>query len=105
MSPTEALGAFTENLDRRFRDFDTAFQSKMTDAMKWEDKTLQQYIDKNRLLEWVPTTFQAAQVEVKNEIDEATEAKSAAEGVSLSRSMFEAGGTHGVTNASLFGQS
>jgi nuclear pore complex protein Nup133 len=72
MPPRDALGAFTKDLDRRFRDFDADFQTKLKDAMKWEDKTLTQHLEKHRLGEWVKTTFEAAQFEVQNDIDETT---------------------------------
>ncbi|KAF4125800.1 nuclear pore complex protein Nup133 [Geosmithia morbida] len=66
MPPNEAKGAFTDALDRRFGDFDADFQTKLRDAMKWEDKMLTQYVERNRLSEWVRTTYEAAQVEVQN---------------------------------------
>lgn len=64
MAPQEALGAFTEHLDRRFREMGTEFQSKLLDGMKWEDKLLKQYLDKNRLAEWLRTALEHAQREV-----------------------------------------
>ncbi|KAH7149505.1 Nup133 N terminal like-domain-containing protein [Dactylonectria estremocensis] len=72
LQPQEALGSFTDHLDRRFRDFDTTFQSKLSDAMKYEDKILHQYIEKNRLSEWVRTTLEAARDEVNKIMDDAT---------------------------------
>ncbi|KAI9167655.1 Nucleoporin NUP133 [Paramyrothecium foliicola] len=105
MVATEAIGAFTEDLDHRFRDFDASFQTKMSDAMKWEDKALQQHIDKHRLLEWVPTTLQTAQAEVAAELDEATKAKAAAEDLEKTRSGFGINEPGEKSHASLFGQS
>ncbi|OAA42126.1 nuclear pore complex subunit Nup133 [Metarhizium rileyi] len=72
MQPQEALGVFTDQLDRRFQGFAENEQSKLVDAMKWEDKLLSQYIEKNRLVDWVRATFEAAQIEVETSVDEAT---------------------------------
>lgn len=89
MQPQEALGAFTERLDRRFQGFSEDEQSKLIDAMNWEDKLLNQYIEKNRLVEWVRATFDAAQIEVENTADEATRAGAPAE--QRPTSMFDQG--------------
>jgi nuclear pore complex protein Nup133 len=72
VSPNEALGAFTENLDRRFRDFETSFRTKLIEAMKHEDKLLHQFVEKNRLSKWVQTTFEAARAELDSTLDTAT---------------------------------
>lgn len=72
MQPQEALGAFTDHLDRRFQGFADNEQSKLIDAMNWEDKLLNQYMEKNRLADWVRATFEAAQIEVANAADEVT---------------------------------
>lgn len=79
MQPQEALGVFTEQLDRRFQGFSESEQSKLIDAMKWEDRLLNQYIEKNRLVEWVRATFDAAQDEVEITADDATRAGASAE--------------------------
>lgn len=90
MSPQEALGSFTENLDRRFRDFDATFRSKLIDAMKHEDKLLSQYIEKNQLAKWVLETHQIAQTEVNNVLDEATKSGSSeANGQALGAALFQ----------------
>lgn len=65
MSPQEALGAFTDSLDRRFRDLGAEFGTKRLDAMKWEDKSLKQNIDKHRLADWLRTCLAEAQAEVQ----------------------------------------
>ncbi|KAM5352357.1 hypothetical protein ACJ41O_005080 [Fusarium nematophilum] len=100
LSPQEALGSFTEHLDRRFRDFDTSFRSKLIDAMKYEDKLLHQYIEKNRLSKWVHTTLDAARVEVDSALDDATKnapVPIALEGDSKAGSLFEnAGKSNGL---------
>ncbi|KFH41686.1 Nucleoporin-like protein [Hapsidospora chrysogenum ATCC 11550] len=66
-APQDVVGTFTDQLDRRFRDFDAPFQSKLKDAMKWEDKTLLQYIEHNQLAKWVPATLDAAREQIMNE--------------------------------------
>ncbi|KAJ6786261.1 hypothetical protein PWT90_00801 [Aphanocladium album] len=71
MSPQEALGAFTEELDRRFRELGAEFQTKQLDAMRWEDKALKQNIDKHRLADWLRTGLAQAQAEVKQQADDA----------------------------------
>ncbi|QYT05602.1 hypothetical protein H0G86_012490 [Trichoderma simmonsii] len=63
MSPQDALGAFSEHLDSRFRDFEAGMRSKLIDAMHHEDKLLTQYIEKNRLTEWERTALEAAQAQ------------------------------------------
>lgn len=63
MSPQDALGAFSEHLDSRFRDFEVGMRSKLIDAMHHEDKLLTQYIEKNRLTEWERTALEAAQAQ------------------------------------------
>lgn len=87
-SPQEALGAFNNHLDRRFRDFDTTFRTKLMDAMKHEDKILQQYIGKNQLSKWLRTAIDAARVEVEEALDEATKIGAAATEVVTSESLF-----------------
>ncbi|GAO18091.1 hypothetical protein UVI_02059750 [Ustilaginoidea virens] len=95
MQPHEALGVFTEHLDRRFQGFAESERSKLLDAMNWEDKLLSQHMDKNRLADWVRATFDAAQIEVENTADEATRAGAAAD--QRASSLFGGGG--GVTQA------
>lgn len=38
--------------------------------MKWEDKTLSQYIERSRLAEWLREIFKAAGTDVQAELDE-----------------------------------
>lgn len=70
--PNEALGAFTENLDRRFRDFEASFRTKLIEVMKHEDKLLHQFVEKNRLGQWVHTTFEAVRAELDRTLDTVT---------------------------------
>lgn len=67
MLPQDALGAFTEHVDRRFHDFEAGMKTKLIDAMNHEDKLLNQYIEKNRLTEWIRTALEVAQNQVKEE--------------------------------------
>lgn len=64
MQPQDALGAFTEALDHRCQSLKEKEQVKLIEAMNWEDKTLQQFIQKNRLSEWLRTAFETAQDEL-----------------------------------------
>lgn len=73
MPPREALGAFTEQLDRRFRNFDADVQTKLKAAMKDEDKVLNKNIESNRLAKWANTTFGIASKEVSRFVDNATQ--------------------------------
>ncbi|KAK5987126.1 Nuclear pore protein [Cladobotryum mycophilum] len=65
MSPKEALGAFSEHLDRRFHDFEASMQTRLIEAMHMEDDILVKYIEKNRLAEWLRTALEAARIEVE----------------------------------------
>lgn len=67
MLPKDALGAFTEHVDRRFHDFEAGMKTKLIDAMNQEDKLLNQFIEKNRLTEWVRTALEVAQNQIKEE--------------------------------------
>lgn len=64
MEPQESLGVFSETLDRRFQNFAEGEQAKLVEAMRWEDKVLAQYMEKNRLAQWVRSTYETAQAEV-----------------------------------------
>ncbi|KAM3543528.1 hypothetical protein ARSEF1564_003580 [Beauveria bassiana] len=74
MSPQEALGAFTETLDRRFRDLGPEFHAKQLEAMRWEDKTLKQNVEKHRLADWLRTCLAQAQTKIQQQADEAAAA-------------------------------
>ncbi|KAF4446938.1 hypothetical protein F53441_9484 [Fusarium austroafricanum] len=87
LSPHEALGAFTESLDRRFRDFETSFRTKLIDIMKHEDKVLHQFVEKNRLGEWVRTTFEAARAELDSTLDSATKDAATSDGAEINTVM------------------
>ena len=74
MAPLEALGVYTDRVDRRFGDMDKGFQDKLAEAMKWEDATLKKYLDKHRLAKWLQSTAETAEQEVRMIADEATRA-------------------------------
>ncbi|ODA80310.1 hypothetical protein RJ55_03268 [Drechmeria coniospora] len=67
--PEDVLGAFTDGLDRRFQSFSKNEQTKLMDAMRWEEKVLTQYMEKHHLTEWVRSAFETAQ----SEVDDMTE--------------------------------
>ena len=69
LRPSDCLGAFADEPDRRFKDMDKAFREKMVEAMKWEDAQLRKYIDKYRLEEWAKTTDEAARAAVDGFMD------------------------------------
>lgn len=73
MQPQDALGAFTESPDRRFRDFsDASFRDTYLDNMRWEDKQLKAHMNQRRLAKWLQATFEQAREQVQLEADEAT---------------------------------
>ncbi|KAG6055662.1 hypothetical protein E4U32_006195 [Claviceps aff. humidiphila group G2b] len=72
MKPHEALGAFTEHLDRRFHAYSEREKSKLLETMRWEDAQLLNLMERHRLAKWVDATFEAAFAEVENNADEAT---------------------------------
>lgn len=72
INPRSAIGAFTENLDRRFRDFGDDFRLSLRDAHKYEDKLLKQHIDKHKLTDWVSSALDVARAQRKQDLDRAT---------------------------------
>ncbi|GKT68423.1 nuclear pore complex subunit nup133 [Colletotrichum tofieldiae] len=72
--PSDALGAYVEDLDSRFASMEKSYRDKLLDAMKWEDSVLRKYIDKARLEEWTRTTAETAEATVAQSVDEATRA-------------------------------
>jgi nuclear pore complex protein Nup133 len=69
MKPSEALGVFTDHVDRRFNDMDENFRNKLIDAMKSEDAKLQTYIEKHQLDSWHRTVVDEAEKSVVREYD------------------------------------
>ncbi|KAK4152117.1 Non-repetitive/WGA-negative nucleoporin C-terminal-domain-containing protein [Chaetomidium leptoderma] len=76
--PSDALGVFTDSLDRRFDNMDDSFRNKLLDAMRWEDKQLRTWIDKAQLEAWYRTTRECAEKTVAVTYDRLTAAKKAA---------------------------
>ncbi|KAJ0301186.1 hypothetical protein COL516b_007960 [Colletotrichum fioriniae] len=72
--PSDALGAFVDDLDSRWASWEKSYRDKLLDAMKWEDSVLRKYIDKARLEEWTRTTAESAEMLVADSVDEATRA-------------------------------
>ncbi|KAK3995761.1 Non-repetitive/WGA-negative nucleoporin C-terminal-domain-containing protein [Cladorrhinum sp. PSN332] len=81
--PSEALGVYTEQVDRRFEQIDESFLSKLLDCMKWEDKQLRTYIEKSQLDLWYRTTKEAAEKTVAEAYKRITAAKAQANGAGL----------------------
>ncbi|KAF6839104.1 nuclear pore complex subunit nup133 [Colletotrichum plurivorum] len=77
--PSDALGAFADDLDSRFADMEKSYRDKIMDAMKWEDSILRKYVDKARLEDWTRTTAESAEALVAESVDEATRAAVAEE--------------------------
>ncbi|PHH84997.1 hypothetical protein CDD83_1065 [Cordyceps sp. RAO-2017] len=104
VEPQEVLGVFTETLDRRFQNFADNEQAKLVEAMRWEDKVLAQYMEKNRLSKWVQTAYETAQTEVESLAEEAARRGSSSsdsrEPLSLTGRRRSSAAGHG---ASLFG--
>lgn len=69
LRPSDCLGVFSDEPDRRFRGMDKGFREKVVEAMKWEDTQLRKYIDKCRLEEWAKTTNEAARDAVDGLMD------------------------------------
>ncbi|KAK3295030.1 Non-repetitive/WGA-negative nucleoporin C-terminal-domain-containing protein [Chaetomium fimeti] len=78
VKPSDALGVFTEALDRRFDTMDDGFRGKLLDAMRWEDKQLRTAVDRAQLDAWYRTTRECAEKTVAVTYDRITAAKRAA---------------------------
>jgi nuclear pore complex protein Nup133 len=60
VKPSDALGVFTTQLDRRFSSMDETFQNKLLDVMKADDAKLRTYIEKHQLEAWYISTKECA---------------------------------------------
>lgn len=76
VKPSDALGVYTETLDRRFVDMDESFQNKLLDAMKADDTKLRAYIEKHQLESWYLETKEQAEKTVAIAYDRFTESES-----------------------------
>ncbi|KAK4159334.1 Non-repetitive/WGA-negative nucleoporin C-terminal-domain-containing protein [Cladorrhinum sp. PSN259] len=83
VKPSDALGVYTELVDRRFEQMDESFINKLLDCMKWEDKQLRTYIEKSQLDLWYRTTKEAAEKTVAEAYKRITAAKAQANGAKL----------------------
>ncbi|KAI8625733.1 Nup133 N terminal like-domain-containing protein [Xylariaceae sp. FL1651] len=78
LGPSEALGVYTETLDRRFGNMEKGYREKILEAMRWEDSNLRKHIEKHRLEDWAKETRKLAEQAVDQQYDVATEAQAAA---------------------------
>jgi nuclear pore complex protein Nup133 len=96
--PSDALGAYTDGLDRRFGDMDKPFKDKVVATMKWEDTTLRKYIDKARLENWVRSAAEAAEATMEAVVDQETIAGAQANGISHAEEATPTRKLNGYTN-------
>ena len=75
VKPSDALGVFTQSLDRRFDGMDEGFCSKLLDAMKSEDSKLRTFIEKAQLELWYRATRDCAEKTVADAYNRLTEAR------------------------------
>jgi len=87
LKPSDCFGAYTDDVDPRFRDMDKSFKDKLIDAMRWEDTQLRKHVDKHRLEQWATTTIKLAEDTINRIADQATE-----DGAAI------ANGVNGTTN-------
>lgn len=72
LKPSEAVGVYTDRLDRRFNEMEENFREKLLDAMQWEDSNLRKYVEKCQLDRWGTATREAASNSVSLRIDQLT---------------------------------
>ncbi|KAK8044728.1 hypothetical protein PG993_004752 [Apiospora rasikravindrae] len=70
--PSEALGVYTETLDRRFQKLDKGYGDRYLEAMRWEDSNLKKHVEKHRLEEWAQETRRLAEDTVNQQYDQQT---------------------------------
>ncbi|KAM7198668.1 Non-repetitive/WGA-negative nucleoporin C-terminal domain containing protein [Rhypophila sp. PSN 637] len=99
VKPLDALGVFTETLDRRFSEMDEGFRVTLLDAMKAEDAKLRAFIEKAQLEAWAQETRECAKTTVADEIDRRTAAKaSSTNGLEVVRPSVEEAQANGNGN-------
>ncbi|KXJ90994.1 Nup133 N terminal like-domain-containing protein [Microdochium bolleyi] len=74
ISPSDALGVYTESLDRRWEKADKGAREKVFEVMRWEDSNLRKHVEKHRVDQWVTETRKYAEEAVDAEIDAQTAA-------------------------------
>ncbi|KAH7026113.1 Nup133 N terminal like-domain-containing protein [Microdochium trichocladiopsis] len=72
VSPSEALGVYTETLDRRWEKADKGARDKVLEAMRWEDSILRKHVEKHRLDQWAQETRKYAEDAVDSQYDRQT---------------------------------
>ncbi|KAL2016374.1 hypothetical protein VTK56DRAFT_3796 [Thermocarpiscus australiensis] len=75
VKPSDALGVYTESLDRRFDGMDDGTRAKLLEAMRWEDNRLRSFIDRAQLEAWYRTTRECAEKTVAVSYNRMTAAK------------------------------
>ncbi|KAL8357504.1 hypothetical protein RB598_002352 [Gaeumannomyces tritici] len=73
VTPSEALGVYTESLDNRFDGMDDSLKRKLLDAMNAEDAELSKYIMTSRMDHWYQTAFDESRRMVQEDLDRRTE--------------------------------
>lgn len=72
VAPSDALGVYTEELDRRFESMEESVKQKLIEAMNWENTELNKYIAKCRIDHWYQTTVREAGRMVEVDLDKTT---------------------------------
>jgi nuclear pore complex protein Nup133 len=74
VSPRGALGAYTEELDERFRGVDASIRGPLLKDMQAENETLELYVEKCRLEKWFEEVLDLAKRDIQEEMNQETEA-------------------------------
>ncbi|KAJ1326581.1 Nucleoporin NUP133 [Microdochium nivale] len=78
ITPSDALGVYTETLDRRWEKADKGAREKVLEVMRWEDSNLRKHTEKHRVDQWVTETRRYAEDAVDAQFDAQTAAGGAA---------------------------
>ncbi|KAF7541299.1 hypothetical protein G7054_g748 [Neopestalotiopsis clavispora] len=70
--PSEVIGTYTEQLDKRYGAREKGFREKLLEAMQWEDNNLGKHIEKHRLEYWATETRRMAEEAVRGHVDQQT---------------------------------
>ncbi|KAL2887057.1 Nuclear pore complex subunit [Ceratocystis lukuohia] len=68
LKPSDVLGVFTDEPDRRFADMEQTYQDKLMAAAAWEDSVLKGYMDKHRLEHWALTISKDRQAMLSSDV-------------------------------------
>ncbi|KAH6652823.1 Nup133 N terminal like-domain-containing protein [Truncatella angustata] len=88
--PSEVLGVYTEQPDKRFIKGDKSTREKLLEAMQWEDNNLNKHIEKHRLDHWAKETRKLAEAAVDDHADTKTAEGAISPAFSPSRSRSKA---------------